>query len=585
MDKLPFELICHIASFLPIIYSFSLDNSISDIRAPRYVRPRLATLSRKWQLAIEALTFHRIHLVFPDDKVTEDLDMFGSIFLGLPSGGTSKANGTPDQGLVHRRRRHVLQKLELHIDVKADDGAASFVAATTQVVFDYLAFWPPLPRISLFVYVRGNVKQPWMWDLPCGGEPIQKPKNLPAPSCVRDFRYENGFAYHQIEMASMLPKIETLQWGFTFPNRFPRDIYPADHHCKMIDSLSAFQLGPSTRTLKIRFRDDPLRVVYDWNTIGGFNPPRYDLVFAALRCATGPAANLDKISFVGNIDPSFFWPSETPNAMLLLPDWASVWRFDPDFGSSRFRSERLSAWSAKLAQLTKQPEQPFWTTVRELDVKFKTTSPSGQMYFHIPPKPWYLAWSTEHRTGVWSSASTTADFHLPLAPCDATLGPLLAAFARAVAQMKSLRKASLMLQDTDYDLRRNCNFERRLPRTPGIDPPSLPYALVSFAIFFLAEGVADDLYSGLMGDEWVKAVEKQNCDGIPITWRPRVYFHTFGWSPDEKVMRLFREIGRVRDGQDAVIGFLPNPVDDPKNRGPYVMRPDDYDWDRSPFLP
>lgn len=70
MDGLPLEVIALIASYLP---KRNGDGDGANANR-RLVRPAIATLSRKWQFAVEPLVFRAVRI-----KSTE-LDEFASVF-------------------------------------------------------------------------------------------------------------------------------------------------------------------------------------------------------------------------------------------------------------------------------------------------------------------------------------------------------------------------------------------------------------------------------------------------------------------------------------------------------------------------
>ncbi|KXX74052.1 hypothetical protein MMYC01_209829, partial [Madurella mycetomatis] len=196
-----------------------------------------------------------------------------------------------------------------------------------------------------------------------------------------------------------------------------------------------------------------------------------------------------------------------------------------------------------------EPRGPLWPSLARLTVEFDSASPCGRWYFRAAPgdehnvpasdeplpadtaghmPPGYGSYEDTQRALEYERSmrpvgregdgtfDSLDDFRTT--PDDEVMLPLLEAFARAVAQMPSLKTANLT--------------------TPLPDPH------IEWFVSYGAPGTR-------CGYE-----EYAEEDGVLS--KPRFFFHVQDWRPSDQVLDLFRRVGRERSQQDAVIAFLPS---------------------------
>lgn len=545
MDRLPMEILHHIASFIPR----TLDDGKRKRKAilvlmtkqgyqipgyetdPPLVRPALATLSRRWQHAIEAITFRSIRLS------SADLDDFGRIFL---------AESNP-------HRRPLLRSLFFtvvlpsHIFPIPLDDNSNWVPiipdetdldrqnnnrVTTKAIralFDILSRWPTDATVGFSLTVQSPLENSYRsrdGPVPTGNYSYTRVLDirsspLPVLPCIKSFTTQSTLYWHldpscQVAIASRFPNAVGILLQMEEPGYFlglRREL-----RSELAEALSVFRTAPATRKFDVRIKSPSW---FPWERLPNLIPPplRHDPVCSALHSiARNPS--LESLYFSGLVEPSFFWP-DSPE------------------------------------ELSPRDPEPLWPALRTLQIEFNSNSPSGRWYFkvassgHVPRSiasanndplpddspghypPGYPPRYPRHYypgTNEWlSNRRQIRHYQLRLEPDDSVLEPLLVAFARALAQMPSLRTAWL-----------------RLVNDSAFGPDG------KFSIFYAAPG-EPDFFATRMGMYWVEAWGGQDA----LVLKPRVFFDAEDWRPSEALVNLFRWVGGGQHVEDVVIASLP----------------------------
>ncbi len=510
MDRLPPEILSLIVSHLPIWI-----RNPAQSRA-ELVRPGIASVSRKWQFAVERLVFRDVQF-----KNTE-LGLFASIF-------------------SDPRRRALIETLRFEIvlptysdaecglyesdqDRLANNSAASEAVAG---IFRLLSSWGSDPAIAirLLLVVHSPMDPSYR-----GAEKLARNKRDLWWGSRPDLfakRYENS--YIQLSDLDKLPVVACLKW--VSPHAGNRKFHPGSYLAlitkaparermtwtyyepdiflalrrqmrdELVQNLKAIRLSPSTRELTVDFN------TLDWahgeRSPNLVFPQQHDPLCAALHQLFGN--KLEKLAYAGQVDPSFFWPY-------------------PEDG----------------------PREPFWSSLSELTVTFDMRSPSGRWYFRAPPgDPHNVPASDEplpddtvgYMPPGYGSERETADAlaylsslrqqkiaadgtgEFRIVPEEEMIVPLLEAFARAAAQMPALESACL---------------------TTRLRAPYFSWSVAYVAPKTVAADYAEYLDSN------------DRAGGV----RPRVFLDVHEWEIPEPALGLLRRIANARHGQDAILTHM-----------------------------
>ncbi|KAL2257041.1 hypothetical protein VTK26DRAFT_749 [Humicola hyalothermophila] len=532
MDKLPLEILVKIAGYLP--------ESVPDSQAGgrggiSRIRPVLASLSRKWQLAVEPLNFKSLFL-----KSTE-IDKFASVF-----------------SASQPHRRSSLRYLELRIDLppcsKADDvftfesdqeRLANNAAATAAVsaLFNILASWGPDSANSILLSISLHSLSDTMDVQHDGNQPgrrrsprhdysyVSVPGSVKLPSLpciwslVLDDRERKFHPQTAAALMAHTPEVKYINWTYKGPG-----IYTALHRQlrnEFARSISTLTLPPSARSFTFSSsRSPPYR--HHQRLPNLIHPHAHDPLCSALHHVLC-RSNISWFSFTGALCPSLFWPYPPQNT-----------------GSQ-------------------PPPSHFFPSLTYFKVEFSMDSPSGRWYFrgdpsdaefHVPSSDIPLPPDTpEHFPPGYGSPDDTAaalayaeemerDANRWVDPANGTsdvraefrivvddevMLPLLAAVARAAAEMPKL--------ETFY-------LSTELARDRG-----------EWFVTYGAPGVRCGYERYLDKEEGQegKKVEPENR-GLDA---PRVFLHVEEWRPDDEVMGLLRRVSRKSWGVDAKVVFLP----------------------------
>ncbi|KAK4222017.1 hypothetical protein QBC38DRAFT_520499, partial [Podospora fimiseda] len=328
-----------------------------------------------------------------------------------------------------------------------------------------------------------------------------------------------------------VPRLRHLVWRYREPSvYFPlRRIMRQE----LVEYLETLRLGSSISTFE--FYVGSRWYVHFHRLPNLVFPHEHDHLSLALHRLIATGENLRSVTYNSQLDPSFFWPYSTGD----------------------------------------KPSQPFWPKVKELNVHFNYRGPNGKWYLQAKPLDYYEDGEYDinnedydepnvsihdgdvplppdeagHMPPGYSSVQETLDavrYERSLSKYKANDGtfngshefrtvsnilPLLAAFARALAQMPCLEYAELS-RDLESSGETKNGEERIYCPGPGY-----------WSVFYCALG--RNVY-------WDKYME----GGANLS-APRVFFLVEGWRPSKEVLNVFREVGRRHSGQDTVITFLP----------------------------
>ncbi|KAI1137695.1 hypothetical protein F5Y05DRAFT_58457 [Hypoxylon sp. FL0543] len=501
MDKLPLEIRVDIVSFLPK----ALDGN------GRPFRPGLASLSRAWQAAVEPVTFEKLHIT------SAEFPEFSAKF--------SNVNRRRFLKVLHfdivlpAYSDSACAEYETDQDREANDRVAS--EAVSRLLHE-LATWPADLDIELLMGIYSPMdggqrrstrddgsavlvgtrmdifdeRYRYSYINLMGIEELQVP-------CVRSFTPpEDGRVINPASLVSLttrFPALSRIDWHYDEPGPFSalrkrlRDDFAA--------ALGKFKLSSEMKVVDIVV----LPPTYPHNRrlpdLTGRSPN--DLLCTSLNGLLCESS-IHQLFYKGLVDASF-------------------WSTNPDQLHSN------------------------WTSIKDIVVEFDYASPSGK---------WYFRGSVDDRFNVPASdeplpASTTGLWHFP--PGYGTEADTVAAlvFARTIephmnedGQWRRFR----WIPNNEVMVPMLEAFARRLASTP-----SLQYAHLARELFvdprewFISYG-APGCTCGF--EEYLKEPE------VGLS-RARVFFHVDGWVPERRLVDLFRDIGKRRHGQDAIITFLP----------------------------
>ncbi|KAK3986389.1 hypothetical protein QBC44DRAFT_361601 [Cladorrhinum sp. PSN332] len=544
MELLPVEVIIKIASHLP--------RAVSDEDA-RLVRPGIASISRKWQSVVEEHTFRKL-------KITNtELPKFASIFSAPQSHRRALLKSLNFSIILPTYTDQECGIFETNEDRAAND---KFASEAVYGLFTILSSWGPDPAIGLSLSFdihspmdcehRGYPKyRQDSRDAKYGNRQdlfgkrykysyirlTHPDKSLPEVPCIAGtLEFWKAFEgaddqrnVHPCSQAALAltkaPRVQNLVWGYREPGVYlPLRRAMRQEFVQYLDTL---RLGPFINAFEFELRS---RWYLHYHRLPNLVfPHEQDPLPSALHRLIASAENLRSVTYKGQADASLFWPYPAGQ----------------------------------------EPSQPLWPSVTDLSVKFDYRAPNGQWYLQARP-PGYWADSDDlnnedypdepvvdrhdgdeplpfdtasHMPPGYGSAQETRDavsYEISLQkytsmdgthngahdfrtwPNDATILPLLAAFARAIAHMPSLKFADLST-----------------PLERSGDGSSAG----EWSVFYSAPGS----HSGY--DKYMK--------GGPNLSAPRVFFHVEDWRPSKKVLDLFREVGRKYHGQETVITFMP----------------------------
>ncbi|OTB17080.1 hypothetical protein K445DRAFT_316575 [Daldinia sp. EC12] len=502
MNKLPQEIINTIASLIP--------QRVSD----KLIRPGLASLSKSWQAAIEAYVFRDLRI-----KNT-DLSEFFAVFSG-----------------THRRRLLRTLGFDIVLPTYSNDACGQFETnkerkANEKIVdkalsrlLDELATWPAYLNVEFAVNIYSPTDVPYRGPIQFSFELFMEgcidilgdryrysyirltDTDEPQVPCIRSFTDEESCRaldpVSSVSLVARFPTLSKLRWYFPYPWPFVPLQKKIRH--ELAASLEKFKIPQDTEELEFitESHNFPHRLLLpDLRDSNQKDPLGIALSGLISR------SKLQKFTYRGLIDPSFFWPTASDE----LP--------------------------------------PAWESITEMTIHFDYASPSGQWYFKgspgdpsvipvipetdellqddIPKLPPGHGTLTETHAAVDFMQLVDLETENPAVedlvqpfrkvPDDDVIVPLLEAFARRLAHMPLLRTARLHTRSEQLS---NDWF------------------------------VSYDMPDESQGLE--KYMDKPDMD----LSRARVFFHFPGWVPGEHLVELYENIGEKENGEKAVVNFLP----------------------------
>lgn len=237
-----------------------------------------------------------------------------------------------------------------------------------------------------------------------------------------------------------------------------------------------------------------------------------------------------------------------------LPNLAPPYAYDRvsstfrqlSLGVTKFHFEGIADETLLWPSLERAAE-PYWENLTSLDITLSQQSPLGKWYFlsggcgvpsdvpipddvpgYLPPGYYDTEEEDKEAMGyeeslhdpVYEDGLGDLNDHFCTRPNDEIMVPMLAAFARAIGAMPSLRYARIRFWNTG----RNSSFD----------------------IAFAPPG-------GITGD-----VDQLPEEGRPPGTAPRLVAYTWEWRMDAELEALFRRAGAAVHGVETVVRYLPD---------------------------
>lgn len=533
MNRLPQELYDTIGACFSDRYE---DGRIVPYLDPPFKRPALATVSRRWQTAIERQTFRHISL-----KST-DLDAFEKIVRGdrrrflrsiqytivLPTYGKlscGRFEREPDR--LANDNAFTIALHGLFRILRSWDDGKDFIKSNCSFRLDILDVYSPMDD---GYRLHGNTNRAERLDavIPGNGDQISnrdlrdrrfqysylrllRPTDLPLVPAVKSFhtnRMKRSLSHETaIEIAARLPNLTSGDWYMLDSER----LYPTLRRTIRARLTQAVQnLLPTAGLQAIRlYMDQNMLWNHSWQP-ADLRPTgtTFDPLCRTIREATAECEALTSLYIRGTLDARLPWPTPDPTTIV----------------------------------------RPFWQNLEHLNVHFHMTTPSGTWYFRAqsrsqnPVQSIPAPSNTQVPPGYGSSEeddivaalqysdleNTMLSGYPPsvfrLVPNEELLAPLIGAFAQACLQIPSLKVASL-----STTIAVPLEFEGRRTYTPS-----------EWGIWFAAPGASF---------HWQLQLEPAFRDDMG---QRRLVFDTKHWQPDEHLCNLLRGIGRERYGEELV---------------------------------
>ncbi|KAK8084866.1 hypothetical protein PG997_006137 [Apiospora hydei] len=505
MERLPQEIVCEIASYLPIRHEDGL------------VRPALATLSRSWQSAIEPLTFKLLQIT------SDDLQDFYSAFANIPR-----------RGFLRELHLDIFLPLYSRLDCTkyetARDRAANshvvtyHVSALLQELSQWLASGKLSLGIAMYSLMDGATQNNFGQDhynIGFGERQDLFSKRysnsyihladtftVVAP-CVTSLYVHSGArsldAASLVTLTAAFPNLERIDWPCQDPAYFLALRRQQMHG--FANAVNSFQPPSACKTLCISINSpwyphkDRLPNLQSGSTS-----------FCSALCTMLGRSNIERLEYEGPIDSTLFWAPGSPGAEDT--SWKSLRGMRVRFGLGSLAGQ----WFFK-----GRPEDRLYVQSSDVPLPQDTAGifPSG--YYDNDQEneeAAALAKSMEIPEDEFGFVVEGCEFRC--IPRDEAMLPLLKVVARQLTHTPSLR---------------NVHLEAVLPWDNG---------MWFFEYLAPAEESDYDVYVDCEG---------KRCDD-PLS-RARVFLHAPDWRPDEGVVAMLRGIGKACHGEDAIMTLLP----------------------------
>ncbi|KAI0424845.1 hypothetical protein F5Y09DRAFT_323297 [Xylaria sp. FL1042] len=516
MDRLSLEIFEQIISLLPeqIIEE--------DVRNPdhnivRDVLPTLATVSRRFQRAIERRTFYRLKFKADDVKLDEferilDLERQAyvrqlCIILVVPPRPSKVKTGNESES-EYESPYETDEDRQAHREV---------MTAPLGRLWNFISTWSESAGKGIYLSLDAQPSQAvpqgkWVYqpftfsllDLTADAE------SFPALPCVGEFIFESDShpwnPRAALALTSRMPKLERAEWFSGYPQYDWGRYYSIDkkYRDELVQSIQNICLPRSVKKfscrLKAPYYDDYHTEELPKFIANGANDP----VSCAIRELTRHCID---ISLEGPFHPSLF--------------------------------DRLN--SAPTVE-----EQPCWQHTTTLSVKVLPCSPDGSWFSRpqgsqgripeglvdcsqLPPGYADTAEEEEEAEEYYADhedflmPSSTGEYDIiTLIPDDERLNAMIAAFARCCARMPALQTAILSFEDIHHE--------------------HYPFEVTFIAAF----------HPFPFWDEEIES-SADSC---------RIFLHLKDWQPTDETMAELKNIGVERCGQPSTIGYLEwlNPI-------------------------
>ena len=401
--------------------------------------PALATVSRRWQMAVERRTFRHITL-----KST-DLDRFEEIVRSNRRQYVCTINyviilpGYSDRGQFERdddRRANdkvftsAIHRL-FHLLKSWDSSKDGYIQLGLRDIYsnadhDFLRRSSPAYNAGCYLHVHRDARNSyiadlWSWRYRYSYLRLLHPSQLPVVPVIESFitypMTRNMCDRVPIDMAARLPSLRVCSWRMN-QWEIPYISLRRTHRRDLAQAVA--EVLPRSSALQSLTLN--MNSLFFWSpnfSVGTLDPVNstFDTLSNALRTATGGISTLTKLSIRGTIDESFLWPAST-------------------HGSS----------------------EPYWQNLEHLEIHFDVRRPSGGSYFWDPQLEVSVPSEAEMPPGygsseledVIASAYFSPKEHLGrservrrVVPDDSSIEPLMQAFGRACLQLPKLKSAQL----------------------------------------------------------------------------------------------------------------------------------------------
>lgn len=505
MDRLPQDIYDEIGEYL---FKSNFD------------RPALATISRRWQRAIERHIFREICVNNTDLELFRDIVQHGrrqyvkklKYFIILPAYSEAararfereedrRANNDVFTIAIHRLF-HILKSWDVH-----KDGYIEFLIKDVYSISDHKL------RANESIIARrvGDLRA---WRYMYSYLRLLRSSELPIVPVVISFE---TFPFSRricdrvaIDIAVKLPNLLKGSWKFN-DWEIPYLALRRAHRHDLVQAISnVFPQSSALQSLHI-----VMGSVFFWAPSWyrgnlSLDSATTDPLCNALRVTTSRMSNLKKLSIYGDVDASLMWPSPSPC-----------------------------------------PPEPYWQGLQHLSIHFTARRPSGGCYFLEPGN-----------TTIGSDAQAPSDTKMPpgygfseeediraaesfslkdhkismdscavdVVPDDASLTPLMEAFGRVCLQLPMLRASELY---------------STIPGLDETDNTPFSYRRSLWGVWYLSPGT---IYCG--GKKYYDPVFFENSD------QRRLFWDVKSWRPSTQLSSLLRSIGQDRYGNQLVEHFV-----------------------------
>ena len=553
MKGLPLEVIANITSYLP-------ERHGKDVLL---VRPSIATISRVWQSAVERDIFFQLTI----DNT--ELDTFASVF------STRQA-----------RRRSLLKHLSYTIILPAytdqecgvyetdEDRTANnkIVAKALEALFNVLKSWEYDPNVGFSLMLSMHSPMDVLYR---DRDKLEKDRDnqalgrrqdvfekryeysfvrladadlnlLPPVSCITELSFTHGAGHRQLHPASQaaltLTKTRSLQ-KITCGYREPGPYVSLSQQIRQefVRDLRKLQIGSSVRSFDLEI--DAHFYLHHQSLPNLVFPHEHDCLSSELHRLVNSAQNLETVTYKGQVDASFFWP------------------FAP--------GQEPAAADTRL-----------WPSVKHISVHFNQRAPNGQWYVQArPPSPHPGGSSDEPHSDNSDSDSESAISAIdtnagtdPLPPdaaayrypapgygttTEETQASL--AYAQSLARIPDPADGTFDSEREDFRTWPNeetlrpllAAFVLGLEHMPAVLTAELTTEPASGGEWFVCY-YAPGRKSGYADDD----VEEAEGAAVSVS-SPRVFFHMGDWRPSWDVVKLFKEFGKRKHGEECLVCFVP----------------------------